>query len=188
MCLALRIHVISTLPPPGLGRSRGCPPRPTRGRSKRRGDGRDAQDRMRRAVSAHDQLQLGASCPIADGLLPAQAALPLPDNCTGWLDRRRPEETSLASLTPTRYYQQLQRPPSRRARQSHSQQRVLPRCSQSLAVLAHARHTAPQCRCAGAGRRWTCTLHQYLTTTGVPKCGEAIWAAPPTTGSIPRTT
>jgi hypothetical protein len=188
MCLALRIHVISTLPPPGLGRSRGCPPRPTRGRSKRRGDGRDAQDRMRRAVSAHDQLQLGASCPIADGLLPAQAALPLPDNCTGWLDRRRPEETSLASLTPTRYYQQLQRPPSRRARQSHSQQRVLPaarRASLSSHTPGIRRRNAGALALGGAA---TCTLHQYLTTTGVPKCGEAIWAAPPTTGSIPRTT
>jgi hypothetical protein len=133
--------------------SRGCPPRPTQRTAV--GDGRDAHgrpavcSRLRRAVSAHDQAQRLWLATLSN----ACAALPDGHAPTG-STVAGPKSLHSPRTTPTRHYQQLQRP-SLRARNRSSTDARSAAPSQSLAALqAHlARVTAPQSRCAGTGLR-----------------------------------
>jgi hypothetical protein len=139
--------------------SRGCPPRPTLRTAV--GAGRDAHsrrpaagERLRRAVSAHDQLQRRARCCICRSPLELTA---IHDACAALPDGHAPAGSTVAGpkrlhsprMTPTRHYQQLQRPSMR----SRQQTRALPLRRRASQPSHHARLTAPQSRCAGTRLR-----------------------------------
>jgi hypothetical protein len=136
------------------------------------GHGRDAHNGqaegvvLRRAVSAHDQLQLRRA--LLHLPLTTRADCLRRTTCTGWLDRRRPEETSLASHDPHAPLSNSFRTRPRAVSTATAALNKLASSrtrSQSLAAVQHARVTAPQCRCKGMRWHWAALKHARCTST-----------------------